>query len=417
MSKYLYQIQEISLNPNNNVITVNLTPKQGGLVFNFQTGQYAMLSFQDKNGKLFINHPFSIASSPSEKRYLQFGIKIGGKFTQTLATLNPGDEITVMGPYGTFVFDEYKHPDAVFIAGGIGITPFISSIRYASNIKLPNKLTLFYSNRTLDSISYFEELKELGRQNPNFQPVFNVSKETITEKQEYLESGQLNKDIISKHLLSVFNKDYFLCGPAVFMKAMENNLLEMGVPQNKIHQEAFSMSPKLPFKENYKNIFVATLVTVSLFAFFVNFILPKKQHTTVATPQDLSVLNTMNSVAIERRNKIIADQQAMISAINTAVSNLQTPNNNTAPTANSNNTTPTKTTTQVIKQPTTVKPVTTPTTNKNVTQQPTPTPAPTPTYTPAPAPTPTPAPAPVYVPTPAPTPAPAPAPTPTTKVS
>jgi predicted ferric reductase len=142
-----YKIYNISKNPGE-VVVVDVAKSDGGPVFDFQPGQYAMLMIFDRDGKLMEEHPFSIASSPNQKRSLQFGIKMMGRFTGRLAELKKDDEIYILGPFGNFIFDPEKHKDAVFIAGG-GITPFMSNFRYAFD-NLQNKLTLLCSARTIE---------------------------------------------------------------------------------------------------------------------------------------------------------------------------------------------------------------------------------------------------------------------------
>jgi len=183
MPKYKYLI-ETSNNSCGDALIITLKPKTPQDIFNFKPGQYVMLSFTDVLGKLFINHPFSIASSPTDDN-LVFGIRVIGKFTQTLCKLPQGTKIDVLGPFGTFVFDEAKYSEAVFIAGGVGVTPFISAIKYATKKSLTNKLTLLYSNRGLNSTLFYDDIKQLVTVNPNFSAQIAITGEVVPDDALY----------------------------------------------------------------------------------------------------------------------------------------------------------------------------------------------------------------------------------------
>ena len=139
------------------VVLLEIVPR-GHNYFDFLPGQYAMLAFSDFFGKMTEKHPFSIASSPHDSKRLKFGIKVQGEFTTRISKMKKGDEIGVFGPFGDFAFDDKKMKNIVFFAGGIGVTPFINMINYASDAKLKNEMTLFYSNRNKKSTTFLDEL-------------------------------------------------------------------------------------------------------------------------------------------------------------------------------------------------------------------------------------------------------------------
>jgi len=263
MPKYQYLIKHNN-NSFSDAIIIALEPKTPKDIFGFIPGQYAMLSFYDSAGRLFINHPFSIASSPTDDD-LVFGIRVMGRFTQTLSKLPVGTQIDVLAPFGDFVFEEDKYPEVVFIAGGVGITPFISASRYATLKGLKNKITLLYSTRNLKDALFYEDIKHMASVNPNFSTKIAISNEAVPEGTLFCENCRISKELISTSVDSVANKDFFLCGPAPFMKAMEENLAALGVSKNKIHQEAFSVVPNLSFKNNFKNIFLVYGFSLALF--------------------------------------------------------------------------------------------------------------------------------------------------------
>src|SRR5665213_1716250 len=108
----------------------------------YEPGQYAAISFMHNN-RPTPARCFSITSSPTEQGLLQFGIRVHGNFTKTaMQSLIPGSKVIIEGPFGNFVFNAERDRSALMLAGGIGITPFISMLRYAARLQLPNDILL-----------------------------------------------------------------------------------------------------------------------------------------------------------------------------------------------------------------------------------------------------------------------------------
>jgi ferredoxin-NADP reductase len=325
MPKYQYLIED-SNNNFSDALVIALKPKTPKDVFTFKPGQYVMLSFSDANKKLFINHPFSIASSPTDDN-LVFGIRVMGKFTQTLSKLPTGTQIDVLGPFGDFVFDEHKYPEAVFIAGGVGITPFISAARYATIKKLKNKLTLLYSSRNVKEALFYEDIKKIIAANPNFSAKLAITNESIPEGILYCENCRISKEFISANIGSLTNKDFFLCGPGAFMKAMEQSLTELGVAKNKIHQEAFSVTPNLSFRKNWPNLALVYGFSLVLFIFSLLYVsgnLKEKDNEGYKAPIKNSSLDLINNIVNNRRDNIIDSKTKLLETIQLASSSTKT---------------------------------------------------------------------------------------------
>lgn len=352
MKAHSYIIDDISIQAND-VIALSLIDKKGGPVFSFKPGQYAMLVIRDEKGKLTSEHAFSIASSPTEQRYLQFGIKILGDFTQRLYKMVRGSEVYIYGPYGDFTFDQRRHNDAVYIAGGVGITPFMSVFRYAFDKNLPNKLTLLYSTRTIKGTLFYDEIRSLEEKNRNFRSFFAVTDEDISADIPRAKKCFIDAKMILESLdNSVDGKDFFVCGPPAFMKAMTNCLKGLGVPQNRIRTEKFVMNPS--FGDSLKALGFKAMLgsSVAIFLLCLAFV--------YATEQD--------KAAIKRANKDLEYQrQTFIEWVN----NLEKGTTGISSTTNKQQPMPAQTTpTQTQSK------IQTPT----QTVQPTPTPKPTPIY-------------------------------------
>lgn len=317
MPKYQYLIED-SDNSFSDALVLSLKPQTPKDIFTFKPGQYVMLSFYDADKKLFINHPFSIASSPTDDN-LVFGIRVMGKFTQTLSKLPLGTQIDVLGPFGDFIFDEKKYSEAVFIAGGVGITPFISAARYAAVKKLNNKLTLLYSSRNVKEALFYEDIKKIAEANPNFSAKLAITNEPVPEGTLYCQNCRISKEFIVGSVGPVVDKDFFICGPEAFMKAMEKNLTELGVSKNRIHQEAFSVTPNLSFRKNFLNIFLVYGFSLALFTYALLYVsgnLEEKSDDEYRKEAKNSSLDLVNNIINNRRDAIIDSKTKLVETIN-----------------------------------------------------------------------------------------------------
>jgi predicted ferric reductase len=205
------------------VVEITLTPKKARLVF--KPGQFAYFSFRSKNVPAEA-HPFSFSSAPGDAD-LRFAAKGVGDFTNELGKVSPGDEVTVFGPYGKFFSELDPNAENVFIAGGIGITPFMSALRgHAVN----EKTDFFFSTRGLDDCVFGDELKLLTA-------APNAFKLHLHESDR---RGHLTADIVEKRAGGLTGKKIFICGPEGMMNALKNQFLAKGVPNESIIFEQFN---------------------------------------------------------------------------------------------------------------------------------------------------------------------------------
>lgn len=213
------------------VWSISVKPVEGS-VPQFKPGQFFMF-YLLKDGKL-APKPYSIASSPTSD-FLQVTYKLAGFFTHELIKLKVGDKVQISGPFGVFVFDEAK-PESVFIAGGVGLTPFMSMIRFANEKKLSNKQTLLFSNKTKADIIFEEELDTIAEANEHFTVVNTLTRE---EGPWSGEKGRIDKAFIEKHLPNYLEQYFYLCGATPMVKAISDLLNEMKVPIHQVKMEKF----------------------------------------------------------------------------------------------------------------------------------------------------------------------------------
>ena len=211
-----------------NGTTVEVSLKSQGRKPDFKAGQFAFVGFSGVRG-LGEPHPFTVACPPGEDN-LRFAIKASGDWTRRLnANLAPGARAKVDGCYGRF---DYRKggPEQIWVAGGIGITPFISWVREFKNGPDAD-VDMFYSVRGSGDLLFLDELAAADGEYDNFRLHTRVSSEdgnlTVQEIGE-LCRGQLR------------NKHVYMCGPIAMMDAMERQFRRLGVGRGNIHYEEFN---------------------------------------------------------------------------------------------------------------------------------------------------------------------------------
>ena len=201
----------------------------------YNPGQFMFIQLL-RGGRLSSPHPFTISSAPTQEQ-LSITPRELGDFTATIKDTKPGDLAYIDAPYGVFSFIGYDTGELVFIAGGIGITPFISMLRYLRDKKLDKKVTLFWTNRSEDSFCFRDELNLMEEEMSGFEVVMFISGGSKSPGSD----KRLNGSIIKEHLGSLDGKDFFICGPPSMTRAITDELKGLGVPAAIIHVELFQL--------------------------------------------------------------------------------------------------------------------------------------------------------------------------------
>lgn len=226
-------------------ILVTLSPKHSGRRISFAPGQYAAIGYKI-NGRPSVTRCFSIVSSPNQNE-LQFAIRVIGDFTHSVAQLKKRDKVFVYGPFGDFIIDPRQDRNVIMLAGGIGVTPFISMVRAASESRLGIPITLLYSVQNQDNIPFFEELLRLQANNPLFRVVFFVTRGEVDHIRGRVLAlkGRINEQRLKKLTAESFNRfSYFICGTKNFRQDLTATLLSNGTDQWRIISEDFSAANK-----------------------------------------------------------------------------------------------------------------------------------------------------------------------------
>jgi ferredoxin-NADP reductase/nitrite reductase/ring-hydroxylating ferredoxin subunit len=209
----------------------------------YSAGQFGYFKLDGVTGdpKGPIRH-FSLASSPTEPDYLLISTRIRETpYKRALASLEIGSKIQAWGPQGEFVLHDDHSKPAVFLSGGIGVTPFRSMIKYATDKQLPLKIVMFDSNRNEQNILYKNEFDSWAAKNKNLRAVYAVTDDSpsgwMGEKGR-IDKAMINKQIEESELKKVI---FYVCGPPGMLKAMQELLQgELQVPKERIKIEEFT---------------------------------------------------------------------------------------------------------------------------------------------------------------------------------
>lgn len=184
-------------------------------------------------------HPFTIASGPNDTSSLEFVVRTTGDWTRQLDQLQPEDRVLIHGPFGLFSHLRLSaEQEIIMIAGGIGVTPMLSMLRYMADHQDPRKITLIWINKTRKHIIYPHEFQNLEAQ-LNGLRILHV----LTRDPEFNgEKGRLDRPRLKRMILDCSpSAAIFVCGPDQMMKDVSNTLVSLGFSRRMIFMERFSL--------------------------------------------------------------------------------------------------------------------------------------------------------------------------------
>jgi ferredoxin-NADP reductase len=207
--------------------------------FAFKPGQAVVVELLDPAaGEGQKRRTFSLASAPYERTLTIATRMRDTAFKRALKALPEGASVKLVGPIGQFTLAETARP-AVFIAGGIGITPFVSMLRQAAKDESPQRLVLLYSNRRPEHAAFLGELQELARRNPKFRFVPTMTELEKSASKWEGETGLVDASLIERAVNGLTSPVYYVVGPPGMVLAMSDTLRSAGVAEDSILTEEF----------------------------------------------------------------------------------------------------------------------------------------------------------------------------------
>ena len=209
--------------------------------FAYEAGQNVLVTLveppeDDAQGP---SRAFTLASAPHEP-----GLTIATRmrdtaFKRVLKRAPLGTAVEIEGPSGFMTLHEDAARPAVFLAGGIGITPFLSMARHAAHSRLPHQIVLFYGNRRPEDSAYLDALLALEKSNPRYRLIPVMSEAHKSARPWSGEKGFIDRALLERHLRDLKAAVYYFAGPPAMAAAMQQLLAGAGIAEDDMRSEEF----------------------------------------------------------------------------------------------------------------------------------------------------------------------------------
>ncbi|MEM0094800.1 MAG: FAD-binding oxidoreductase [Candidatus Micrarchaeaceae archaeon] len=238
-------IEQINQKPYVIVDIIDATPDvkvfkfkaQDNSTISFDPGMFLMLTYVDKNTNEKITRAFSIASAPNSETVDFYIHMIHGRLTSKMENAKVGDIYYMTGPYGQFKFVPSAEKKVLYLAGGTGLAPFMSMMKYVRALNSGNDIILIYSVRFPNEIIMKDELMQLEK-DIGMRMIVTVTRPQPGDGWTG-ETGHIDANMIRKYVNDLSERTAYICGPLPFVKAMKASLAELGLPDAKIKADVW----------------------------------------------------------------------------------------------------------------------------------------------------------------------------------
>jgi len=210
--------------------------------FDFLAGQFCFVSvpdigLQDKEG---LRRPLSITSSPLEKDLL-FTVRLTeSAFKRTLRGMAESSRAEIESPTGLFTLPDSRERPLVFLAGGMGIAPLRSMLRYSADAETGHRITLFYSSRIQEEALFLDEFYDIAAKTPSIGVVATITRPEQSAKSWQGRTGRLTPSTIRDGCAYWSTATYYLSGPPAMVEGMRAMLEEMAIGMDRIKREIWT---------------------------------------------------------------------------------------------------------------------------------------------------------------------------------
>jgi ferredoxin-NADP reductase len=203
--------------------------------FDFTAGQFVPVRVS-VDGKPHVRC-YSISSSPDARGYLEISVRRQGLVSTTLhATLRTGSRLLIGRPAGHFVYPGGDDRPLALLAGGIGITPLLSMLRYAISSDPSRPIALLYSARNPQAAAFYSELQVIAQRHPQVRIAVTMSEPSTSAPWR---RGHIDAEMVRQYIAHPQHTIFCICGPVPMMAAMQQVLTSEGVPADQIRRENF----------------------------------------------------------------------------------------------------------------------------------------------------------------------------------
>ena len=209
--------------------------------FSFRAGQFADVTLTDppETDAKGNTRTFSIASPPFANELVFTTRMRNTAFKRSLKKVPLTAKAKISPAAGSFTLHKNLEKPAIFLAGGIGITPFLSIVQQADRDRLSQKLYLFYSNRRPEDAAFLDTLRALETTNPNFRFICTMTEMSKSKKEWKGETALIDKKMLCRHLANLQGPIYYIAGPPTMVTAMREALVSAGVEESDIRTDEF----------------------------------------------------------------------------------------------------------------------------------------------------------------------------------
>jgi len=212
------------------------------VAFTFKAGQFIDLSLPNLSISDVQDHTraFTLASAPSEQQLMIATRLRDTAFKRMLREMPLETPVELEGPFGQFQLPDNYSGTTVFLAGGIGITPFRSMLVEAAHNKLPYRLILMYSNHSLEDAAFLDELQALQQEMPNFTCIGTMTTQKGGPETWKGETGRIDQGMLRKYVKDMDRAIFYVVGPPAMVKGLRKMLESAGIRKTSIRSEEFA---------------------------------------------------------------------------------------------------------------------------------------------------------------------------------
>lgn len=207
----------------------------------YQPGQYMEFTLpHEKVDNRGVRRYFTLSSSPTEGQ-LKIGVKFydpGSTFKSALLDINKNTSIVASQLAGDFILPKDPHKKLVFIAGGIGITPFRSMIKFLIDINQKRDITLLYSANSEDDIAY-RDILETARKKMNINTLYVISGKGSKISKPNSVNGMIDARLIKTYIPDLYNRIFYISGTHEMVESIQEILSQLGVKRANIKTDFF----------------------------------------------------------------------------------------------------------------------------------------------------------------------------------
>lgn len=207
--------------------------------FEFKAGQAVEIGLPALGDGEESRHAFSLVSAPYESRLMIATRMRDSRYKQALKALELGQRVLLDGPFGSLTLGRSSARPAVLIAGGIGITPFMSMIREAAHGSGGRRIVLLYSNRRPEDAAFLSELQQMETTTPDLRVIATMTQMEHSGARWQGERGYLTAERLKEFTGALSNPIFYVAGPPALVQALRTGLNGIGVDDDDIRSEDF----------------------------------------------------------------------------------------------------------------------------------------------------------------------------------